>query len=124
MSDGPRYEDLLGRVFDQMRGSLREVLSPSDYNRARETFVFHMTDWARDFEALARVQGKPGTESVEGTTAVVNAFLYHAVAHLNAAARLLLDYPADTFATDELYDILARAENEAAGRERAGKTSR
>src|SRR4051794_748276 len=111
MSSVPKYEELLGRVFDRMRGSLRDVLSPSDYARARETFVFHMADWTRDLEALAKVRSDPDTESVESATDVVTGFLYHAVAHLNAAAQLLLDYPADTFSGDELYGLLVHAED-------------
>jgi hypothetical protein len=114
MSNRPSYGEQMGRAFDEMRGHLREVLSPSDYARLRDTFVFHMTDWESDLEALARVASDPGGAPKDESYDAVFGFLYHVLNHLRAAARLVGAEGADPFAEDEAYEILARAERHAA----------
>jgi hypothetical protein len=108
MADRKAYEELLGRVFDEMRGSLRDDLSPSDYEKLRWAFVFHMTDWLDDLEMMADLSENPGSKSVDQATHSLVGCLYHVVPHIQAAARFLLGDVGDPFAGDALYGLLDR----------------
>jgi hypothetical protein len=112
MSNSTRYEDLLGRVFDEMRGSLRKVLSPADYAVLRDTFVFQMSDWIDGLDGLAGLRHSPDAADLDKATTFIVGFLYDVIPHLNAAGRLLLGEVGDPFLDDEAHEILARADKE------------
>jgi hypothetical protein len=112
MSNSTRYEEMLGRVFDEMRGSLRKVLTPAEYAVLRDTFVFQMFDWVDDLDRLAELRRSPDAVDIDKATGFLIGCLYHVIPHLNAAGRLLLGDVGDPFADDEAYEILARAEKE------------
>lgn len=89
---------LLGRIFDEFQ----EVEDPEECARRKQDFVFHMTDWKDDLARMAELYKNPEKLNVEAGKIVV-AFLYHAIPHLNAAGRLLLDNIPDPF-QEELGD--------------------
>lgn len=88
---------VLEKVFDEMRGEWRRELSPKDYEARRSDFVFHMTDWLEDFDQLSAALKARKGGLADGLTESIVGFLYHAVPHLNAAGRLLLDEIPDAF---------------------------
>jgi hypothetical protein len=92
-------EMLLSKVFDEMRNGVRHSISAGDYDRLREEFVFHMTDWRDDLERLLLLFQDPNRDPGDAARDVAR-FLYHALPHINAASRLLLDGVADPFAVD------------------------
>jgi hypothetical protein len=96
-----KVEQLLGRVFDGARESLREELDAQEYERRKHDFVFHMTDWLGDLEQLTDLFNQPDQQDEESASAHVIRFLYHVIPHLNAAGRLLLDEVGDPFSQPE-----------------------
>jgi hypothetical protein len=92
-----QLEQLLGRVFDGAREGLREDLDPEEYEKRKHDFIFHMTDWKDDLERLAALFNNPDPQGEEAASVLLIGFLYHAVPHLNAAGRLLLDDIGDPF---------------------------
>jgi hypothetical protein len=57
-----------------------------------------MTDWMVDLERLADLYQHPDKFDKTEAMSVVMGFLYHAIPHLRAAGRLLLDFePEDIF---------------------------
>lgn len=98
MSERATIKKLLGEVFDAAREGLRESLDDAAYEEQRREFVFHMTDWLSDLGRLRELLANAeGADKDEACTQVIG-FLYHAVPHLNAAGRLLLDEIRDPFA--------------------------
>ena len=91
MTRQPPLEELLGQVFD----SFQDV--GNSHDQRREEFVFHMTDWQDDLRELAELYQHPTIFSREQACKSVSAFLYHAVGHLSAASRLLVDQVSDPF---------------------------
>ena len=91
-------EELLGSVFDSAREGLRESLSPEEYEKRRHDFVFHLADVREDVARLAELLADPTKHDEEAASALVIGILYHAIPHLNAAGRLLLDHIDDPFA--------------------------
>ncbi|MFN4260720.1 MAG: hypothetical protein ACK4RK_15595 [Gemmataceae bacterium] len=72
------------------------------HTQRREWFVFHMTDWLHDFEKLQQLYDHPESVSDEEANEIVAGLLYHAVNHLLAASRLLLQHtPEDIFMEHE-----------------------
>ncbi len=51
-------------------------------------FVFHMTDWKEELEELSRLFERPADGTDAEWQRAVEGFLYHAVGHLFAAAKL------------------------------------
>jgi hypothetical protein len=98
MDRDTHLRELLGRVFDGARGSLRADLPADEYERRKLDFVFHMTDWSNDLARLADCAEHPDRLDDEAASRLVIGFLYHVVPHLNAAGRLLLDEITDPFA--------------------------
>ncbi len=93
-----KLEHLLGQVFDSMREDLRKDLGHADYEQQRRDFIFHMTDWSDDLAAIDKLFEGESASSEELASKVIVGFLYHAIPHLNAAGRLLLDTIPDAFA--------------------------
>jgi hypothetical protein len=100
MSTCSRLEQLLGRVFDGAREGLREELDHEEYVKRKHDFIFHMSDWKGDLEGLAALFNNPDQDEDTASVLLIG-FLYHAVPHLNAAARLLLDDVGDPFSGTE-----------------------
>src|SRR4051812_20915715 len=103
------YDDRLARIFDEMRGSLREGLSASEYAALRDAFVFHMTDWLEDGDRFAALRREPRSAGQEEAIDRVVGFLIHAIPHLRAASRILLDDVGDPFEGDETDQLLAKS---------------
>jgi len=83
----------------RLRTKLRQVFtSLNDEEEGAGEFVFHMLDWKDDLDALIDLYENPDDHSVNRAEAAIQAFLIHAVGHLNAAARLALGYTPDPFA--------------------------
>ncbi len=92
MANEEKLRKVLRRVFD----GCQTFASPGKHRSRRKEFVFHMTDWVGDLERLTRLYKKPLDQ--QAAEEIIVAFLSHAVPHLNAAGRLLLDNVPDTFA--------------------------
>ena len=58
-----------------------------------------MTDWLNDLESLVMLYEQHHLEKNKAAS-IVSGFLYHAIPHLNAAGRLLLDSVPDPFKQD------------------------
>jgi len=84
-------EDLLGKIFDDLRDGMREEVTRDEYERLKRDFIFHMTDWRDDLVRFAELVSRPDDISQESATKFVVGFLYHVAPHLNVAHRLLLD---------------------------------
>jgi hypothetical protein len=85
-----RLEKLLGAAYDEFNSKPRAV--------CRRNFIFHMIDWYGDFEKLAELYKYPERFNKKSASQVVSGFLYHAIWHIRAAGRLMLDYtPEDIF---------------------------
>jgi len=89
-------EMLLSKVFDEMRDGVKKRVPVDEYERLKEEFVFHMSDWRDDLGRLEVLFRDPERDPADAARDVAG-FLYHVVPHLNAAARLLLDGVADPF---------------------------
>lgn len=89
---------LLESVFDDCRESLRDELSDEEYQRRKDDFVFHMTDWVDNLEELQRLFANPGLLSLDQSTSALIGFLTHVIPHLNTAGDLLLDHVPNCFA--------------------------
>ena len=109
MSTGSQLEQLLSRVFEGAREGLREDLDPDEYEKRKHDFIFHMTDWKDDLGQLAALFHRPDLRDEEAASALLIGFLYHAVPHLNAAARLLLDDIGDPFTQTKGREPASRA---------------
>jgi len=86
-------EELLGHTFD----NYRTVEDAAEHSHGKADFIFHMTDWISDLEALAALYQEPNNLDREAAHQVIFGFLIHALPHLNAAGRLLLDEIGDPF---------------------------
>src|SRR5262249_35846894 len=93
----PELKRLLAKVYNQYQ----KLEDPAANRRSREDFVFHMTDWLNDLDAIWQAYKNPEKTSKEAAGDAVFGFLVHALPHLMAAGRLLLDEIHDTFAEAE-----------------------
>lgn len=57
--------------------------------------AFHMTDWLGELKALAELLEDPTSRTADQAQGVVIDFLLHAVQHLAAASKVLLDTPVE-----------------------------
>jgi hypothetical protein len=89
---------LLGEVFESAQDGLRDELSSKEYERRKQDFVFHMTDYVGDMARFAAIVARPEEWESEAATTFLIGYLYHVIPHLNAAGRLLLDHIPDPFA--------------------------
>jgi hypothetical protein len=107
-----RYAELLGRVFDELQGHLRDVTTPEEYARLRHDFVFHMCDCRNDLGKLFAMSEAPESLGLEEAATLVYGLLVHIVPHLKAARRLLdeLKDPFEGNETDEILDRIYKAE--------------
>ena len=65
-----------------------EDAGPASKDPRTHDFVFHMTDWHSELARLNRLYEHPESGSQEEWDDAVVRFLYHAVGHLLAAAKL------------------------------------
>ncbi len=93
-----KVERLLADVFDAAREALRKTLASQEYQKRKDEFVFHMTDWLGDLQRLTTLVDHPERFDEESASLLVVGFLYHVIPHLNAAGTLLLDEVANPFA--------------------------
>lgn len=92
--------NLLKEVFDHVREhQLPDGVNPSEYETWKLDFVFHLTDWVSDLEELRGLLQTPKSFGVEDASHIITRFLDHAIPHLNAAGRLLLDEISDPFSS-------------------------
>jgi hypothetical protein len=93
-----KIEGFMAKVFDAVFEEEREGGDPAEYERRRQDFAFHMTDWASEIEQMMALQKNLDEADPEEAATFIIGFLYHVVPHLNAAGRLLLDEIPDPFA--------------------------
>lgn len=93
---GPGLQRGRAHIFDQYQ----RLDDRASRAKAREAVVFHKTDWLGDLNALARFYLNPAGTDPETAGHAVTGMLYHVMPHLEAAARLLLNYQGDTFVSD------------------------
>ena len=91
----PELQQALGAVYDDWRAG--EGGPP----QAREDFIFHMADWFTDLAKLAAFYQHPEQFPPATASKLIFGFLVHALPHLNAAGRLLLNEIADPFAAPD-----------------------
>jgi hypothetical protein len=88
----------LERKLSAIYGLYQRVDGGKASSRRRQHFVFNMMDWAEDLERLAALYKNPEKFDKKAAGEIVAGFLYHALPHLSAAGRLLLDFsPGDLF---------------------------
>ena len=85
---------------ERVNGS-RAELPADEYEARRHDFVFHMVDWKDDLEQLAHLFESPQDQDEDAASALLIGFLHHALPHLNAAGKLLLDEIKDPFSGSE-----------------------
>ena len=100
--DIAKIENLMGQVYD----ALQSIDDKAAHAEAKRQFVFHMTDWVDNLESLVKLY-EEGTLRKDQAAQTVAGFLYHAVPHLNAAGRLLLDRIPDPFTEGQQESKLA-----------------
>ncbi len=91
-------EELLHKIFDGAREGLRAELAPQEYEKLRHDFVFHLSEVRDDAARLAALLTEPDKLDEATAATLLIGILYHAIPHLNAAGRLLLDRISDPFA--------------------------
>ena len=89
--------NLLGSVYHQYQ----KLADPKANARAKQDFIFHMTDWLEDLRRLTAIYKAPGSHDRKRAGCDVAGFLYHVIPHLKAAGRLLLDRIPDAFENNE-----------------------
>lgn len=102
MQTAVTIEQALQSVFDGAREGLAEEISPTEYDRRRRDFVFHLRDCKTDFEQLAHFFNHPEKYDEDAASRLLIGALYHIVPHLNNAGKLLLDEIVDPFAADHV----------------------
>lgn len=72
-----------------------------NYDDDRESFVFHMTDWFDDLQAICKLYSSPNQVSAGESKEALRALFFHALPHLLAAAEIYDDAP-------EIYAMLMK----------------
>lgn len=103
---------LLAKVFDDLRSDLRKELGDrgrmDDYEKLKNDFIFHVSDWLEDLKRLHALEEAPDAWKAAHAAKFLVGFLYHVIPHLKAAGRLLLDEVPDPFAEDESARLLEK----------------
>jgi hypothetical protein len=73
----------------------------NNFEKDRDSFVFHMTDWVEDLKSLHRLYSMPSEVSAEESKEALQALLFHTLPHLLAAAEIYDDAP-------EIYSMLMK----------------
>jgi len=82
-----QLNELLQRIFNRFQ----KLTDPASHRKAREDFIFHMTDWKADLRKLAELYAHPERFDAHSASSAVAGFLIHALAHVRAARLLMLD---------------------------------
>ena len=90
-------QKLLGSIYRQYQ----KLDDPKADARAKQNFIFHMTDWLDDLQRLTAIYEHPENHERQSAGCDVAGFLYHVIPHLKAAGRLLLDKIPDAFESDD-----------------------
>jgi hypothetical protein len=90
-------QKLLASVYDQFQ----KLDNPKADAKAKQDFIFHMTDWLDDLQRLTAIYEHPNTFGRSSAGRDIVGFLYHVIPHLKAAGRLLLNDVPDAFETAE-----------------------
>ena len=91
MKNKDTFRELMLRVYDEMNDGVREDVGDAEYDRRRESFAFHMSDWQDDIATLIRIQKECGTLDPNEAARLIAGFLYHVIPHITEAGNLLLD---------------------------------
>lgn len=112
MNKQERFRELMRLVFDEMRGGVQDELGLEEYERMREAFAFHMSDWIeQDVDELTRLRDSREVPDVQEAAKAISGALYHLIPHLTEAGNLLLDGVSNPFAENALKkekDVVAR----------------
>ncbi len=88
-----QLQKLLASIYDRFQ----KLDDPVANAQARQDFVFHMTDWLDDLDRLVAIYEHPEQFDRKSAGCDIAGFLYHAIPHLKAAGRLLLEEIPDAF---------------------------
>jgi hypothetical protein len=86
-------QKLLGSIYHQFQ----KLDDPKANARAKQDFIFHMTDWLADLRRLTAIYEHPEKVDRQSAGYDIAGFLYHVIPHLKAAGRILLDTIPDAF---------------------------
>lgn len=99
MKNKEKLEKLLEATFDFLHEDcFPQGQKPKGYEEWKRDFAFHMTDWLDDFEDITALYNNPDLYEPKTVSPILIGFLTHALPHLLAAGRLLLDEIPDPFA--------------------------
>ena len=90
MEPNPELIAALEAAFDQYNDAGN---APAEHARLKREFIFHMTDWLSDLNALHQLYHSPETVKRAVAAETIFAFLVHALPHLSEAGRILLGEP-------------------------------
>lgn len=81
-------ERLIFAALERTFQNFNDDAGPIQKDQRTRDFVFHMTDWYEDLVGLADLYSDPARRDQAKWDRVIAGFLYHAVGHLMAAAKL------------------------------------
>ncbi len=82
-------ERLLLAFFKEMASSKEQ----SNFEKDKDAFVFHMTDWQSNLSDLAELFSHPESIDEERAERVLQDLFFHVLPHLNVAAEIYDDAP-------------------------------
>ncbi|MDB5331025.1 MAG: hypothetical protein JWP03_2176 [Phycisphaerales bacterium] len=91
-----QQEKLVAAALEKVFRHYNEDAGPMHKDQRTRDFVFHMTDWYEELVRLSKLYADPSASDQKTWNNDVGQFLYHAVGHLMAAARIN-DTFVDTF---------------------------
>ena len=65
----------------------------SNFEKDKEAFLFHMTDWQSNLSDLGELFSRPKDFDRDRAKQILQDLFYHALPHLNAAAEIYDDAP-------------------------------
>ncbi len=83
-----RQEQQVHEALERAFRHFNEGAGSASSDRRTHDFIFHMTDWYPDLVRLCRLYKQPESHTQREWNDVVASFLYHAVGHAMAAAKL------------------------------------
>jgi hypothetical protein len=84
-----KLKSMLARAFDGLNSGLKKELGKAEYDRRRNDFVFHMTDWLTDLGALNELYEHPDQFTSSAASQRLYGILSHVIPHLRQAGRLV-----------------------------------
>lgn len=83
---------LAGLLLEFFR-EMADAKEHSNFERDKDAFVFHMTDWESDLHDLAELFSRPDEFAQQHAKKVLHNLFYHVLPHLNAASEIYDDAP-------------------------------